>query len=432
MLLTILLFAYVNASSIILPITKRHQPINALRKRAQHYTPLFNDAGSEYLVTIGIGTPIQNFTLSLDTGSADLWIPSIECPTDQCPLTRFDASKSTTFQPTTSLFHVQYGIGSVNGTYGTDHVYLGEAHVPQQQFGLASSTRDLILVTSDNTNEIANGIFGLGHPTLTKGTVKYEPFLFQLANQGMIDEAVFSISMGSISDEGWSGEMMIGGINPNKYSGEIEYAPVMTNSTYWMVGGKSIQILKRGTVDEIVLNSTFDRVRGMIIDTGTTLTYVDHDLAEEIVREVVGRENNNVALDHMSGTFIINCQAPQLNDRSADYSLQILLENDITLNIPVKDLIIPLDGKTVQESTQCMFGIAPWMKTGTSDKMNKKGWILIGDSVLRSMYLVFDMKQNRIGFAKPSVVPQQRMMVSLSNKLSPPLLVLIAFISLAL
>lgn len=68
MLLTILLFAYVNASSIILPITKRHKHINGLQKRAQHYTPLFNDEGSEYLVNIGIGTPIQNFTLSLDTG----------------------------------------------------------------------------------------------------------------------------------------------------------------------------------------------------------------------------------------------------------------------------------------------------------------------------------------------------------------------------
>ncbi|KAI9268596.1 aspartic peptidase domain-containing protein [Helicostylum pulchrum] len=432
MLLTILLFAYVNASSIILPITKRHKPINGLQKRAQHYTPLFNDEGSEYLVNIGIGTPIQNFTLSLDTGSADLWIPSIECPTDQCPLTRFDASKSSTFHPTTSLFHVQYGIGSVNGTYGTDHVYLGDAHVPQQLFGLASSTRDLILVTSNNTNEIANGIFGLGHPALTTSAVKYEPFLFQLAKQGMIDDAIFSISMGSMSDEGWSGEMMIGGTNPNKYSGEIEYAPVMSDSTYWMVGGKSIQILKRDTVDEIVLNSTFDGVRGMIIDTGTTLTYVDHELAEEIVREVAGREENNVALDHMSGTFIINCQAPHLNDRSVDYSVKIILENDVTLNIPVKDLIIPLDGKTVQESTQCMFGIAPWMKTGTSDKMNKKGWILIGDSVLRSTYLVFDMKQNRIGFAKPLIVPQQRIMVSLGNKSSPPLLVLIAFILVVL
>lgn len=264
----------------------------------------------------------------------------------------------------------------------------------QQQFGLASSTHDLIVVTSDNTNEISNGIFGLGHPSLTTSKVKYEPFLYQLANQGKIDQAMFSISMGSRQSDGWSGEIMIGGINKEKHIGEIKYAPVMENSTYWMVGGKSIQVMDNG--NKVIMNATFDGVRGMIIDTGTTLTYVDHALADNIVQSVVGGENN-VALDQMSGTYIINCQAENL---SKEHQVQILLENDILLEIPVKDLVLPLDGPTIEESTQCMFGIAPWMTTGTSAKMNKKGWILIGDSVLRSTYLVFDMKQNQIGFAK--------------------------------
>lgn len=266
--------------------------------------------------------------------------------------------------------------------------------MPKQLFGLASSTHDLIVVTSNNTNEISNGIFGLGHPSLTTSKVKYEPFLFQLANQGMVDEAIFSISMGSRYENGWSGEILIGGINEEKYIGDIEYAPVISNSSYWMVGGKSIQMIQSD--NKILMNSTFKDARGMIIDTGTTLTYLDHELAENIVRTVAGGENN-VALDQMSGTYIINCQAENLSN---DNHIQFLLENDIVLNIPVKDLIIPLDGKTLQESTQCMFGIAPWMTTGTSAKMDEKGWILIGDSVLRSTYLVFDMKQNRIGFAK--------------------------------
>lgn len=209
----------------------------------------------------------------------------------------------------------------------------------------------------------------------------------------MIDQAVFSISMGSRHEDGWSGEILIGGTNADKYVDDIQYAPVISNSSYWMVGGKSIQLIQN---DEAVMNATFGGVRGMIIDTGTTLTYVDHQLAEDIVRTVAGGENN-VALDQMSGTYIINCQADNLSN---DIQIQFLLENGIVLNIPVKDLIIPLDGKTVQEATQCMFGIAPWMKTGTSAKMNEKGWILIGDSVLRSTYLVFDMKQNQIGFAK--------------------------------
>lgn len=308
-------------------------------------------------------------------------------------MTRFNASQSSTFEETTSLFHIEYGIGNVNGTYGKDHVYLGSAHVPQQLFGLASSTRDLILVTSTNTQEIANGIFGLGHPSLTRKQDKYEPFMFQLAKQGMIDSAIFSISMGSRTEEGWSGEMVIGGTNEAKYVGEIEYADVMSNSSYWMVGGQSIEIMQENNV---VYNATFDGVRGMIIDTGTTLSYVDPVLAQEIVLQVAGTENNKVALDHMSGTYIVHCQEPRFRDQT----LRVNLENGIVLNIPMSDLFIPLEGKSLEDSTLCMFGIAPWMSTGTSDKMNKNGWILIGDSILRSTYLVFDMQENRIGFAK--------------------------------
>lgn len=59
------------ANNIKLPIVKRHKsPIHHghLDKRVVHYAQLFNDDGSEYLIHIGIGTPIQNFTLSLDTG----------------------------------------------------------------------------------------------------------------------------------------------------------------------------------------------------------------------------------------------------------------------------------------------------------------------------------------------------------------------------
>lgn len=68
--LYLLLFVagYINATSISLPITKRYPQGNRLKKRIQYNSKLFNDDGSEYLIKIGVGTPIQNFTVSLDTG----------------------------------------------------------------------------------------------------------------------------------------------------------------------------------------------------------------------------------------------------------------------------------------------------------------------------------------------------------------------------
>lgn len=255
-------------------------------------------------------------------------------------------------------------------------------------FGIASSTKDLILMSSSPSN----GILGLGYPALTSGNVKYDPFLFRLQKEGLIENPVFSISMGSVHDSGWVGEILLGGTNPEKYVGEIAYEPVWGDKTYWMVGGKSIQVVKETTQSEVMLNSTFASVRGLIIDTGTTLTYMDHALADEIVRMVAG----NVVLDQMSGIYMIDCGVK--GDATTDYFLEFTMETT-KLVIPIKDLILPLGGEGQRDGI-CMFGIAPWMTTGTSQKMNEKGWILIGDSVLRSTYLVFDMKNHQIGFAK--------------------------------
>jgi hypothetical protein len=266
---------------------------------------------------------------------------------------------------------------------------LGNAHVPQQQFGLATSTSNLIL----NTSTPSNGILGLGYPALTRSKTKYDPFIFQLAKHGLIERPIFSVSMGPIHTKGWSGEILLGGTNPDKYQGDIEYERVLNQgeNTYWMVGGRSIQIQKETTQSETILNATFPSVRGMIIDTGTTLTYVDHALAEEIMHMVAG-DSNNVVLDQMSGTYIVDCQIG--GDSATTYFINFVMDGGTVLSVPVKNLILPL------EDGLCMFGIAPWMSTGTSLKMDQKGWILIGDSVLRSSYLVFDMENHQIGFAK--------------------------------
>lgn len=261
--------------------------------------------------------------------------------------------------------------------------------MPQQQFGLATSTSNLIL----NTSTPSNGILGLGYPALTRSKTKYDPFIFQLAKHGLIERPIFSVSMGPIHTKGWSGEILLGGTNPDKYQGDIEYERVLNQgeNTYWMVGGRSIQIQKETTQSETILNATFPSVRGMIIDTGTTLTYVDHALAEEIMHMVAG-DSNNVVLDQMSGTYIVDCQIG--GDSATTYFINFVMDGGTVLSVPVKNLILPL------EDGLCMFGIAPWMSTGTSLKMDQKGWILIGDSVLRSSYLVFDMENHQIGFAK--------------------------------
>jgi hypothetical protein len=62
------------------PIRRLSRPdpiISSIQKKTGHYkrdpfmASLYNDAGSQYLVEVSIGTPAQNFSVTLDTGRYD-------------------------------------------------------------------------------------------------------------------------------------------------------------------------------------------------------------------------------------------------------------------------------------------------------------------------------------------------------------------------
>ncbi|ORY98754.1 aspartic peptidase domain-containing protein [Syncephalastrum racemosum] len=411
--------------TISLPIQKQSRKIrhqrSAFRKRDGHPAKLYNDEGSEYLITVGIGTPPQNFTVALDTGSADLWVPSTDCATQSCPLARFERQNSSTISDTGETFAITYGIGSANGSYVRDTVSVGNISAPAQQFGLAANTDSIIapgidlnallfqqqqqkdqqhVPEDDHMQLLANGILGLGFPDLVSSRTEqkqgYDPFVFRLAQLGLIEQPVFSIYMGSIYDRGWAGTLLLGGTDPRFYEGDTLYAPVIplpnaTNNTYWMVQGRAISL--RAENRTVLLDETLNR--GFVMDTGTTLTYLDRDLAERLVMAAV-ENKDHVALDEASGIFIVHCGTAQSTQQ-----LELVLDN-LRITLPVRDLVIPLDADTPEEATQCMFGFAPWLSSTDSKQLDQKKEhiVLVGDTVLRSLYLTFDIGQTRIGFAK--------------------------------
>lgn len=337
---------------------------------------------TEYLIEIGIGTPhIQNFTVALDTGSSDLWIPSMSCPEEECPLTRYEWNQSTTYQPVTnaSTLKIEYGIGSVtNGSFARDTLYLmnHQIKVENHLIGFASSTQDLIFSQHDTSN----GIFGFGYPKQGK---ENEHIMNQLVSQGIIKEPVFSIKLNE--QGGWSGgEVVLGG----EYNHGIHYEPLILQEEhdYWMIGGKSVRIVDN---DRSTKETNFKSTRGIIIDTGTTLSYMDHDLVSDLVQHVA---ENKVIFDELSGTYLIDCQVKQKYDKND--RIDIIFQNGYQLRTSIPDLILPF----FNNEPICMFGIAPWISNTISKKMNENGWILIGDSMLRSKELIFDMKNHQIGF----------------------------------
>ncbi|CEI99828.1 hypothetical protein RMCBS344292_13908 [Rhizopus microsporus] len=428
------------------PIQRRSQPdpiissqLKKYGKRDSYISTLFNDLGSQYLINVSIGTPGQNFTVTLDTGSADLWVPGNTCPAADCPNNLFDPSASSTYKSLNQPFTLTYGIGNVNGTYATDTITVAGATIQNQQFGLASDTKQIltnpstITVSSENAlskrddTPKANGILGLGYPRLTaassKGQGPYNPFVFNLAAQNIISDPIFSIYLNNANTDGWVGEVIFGGTDQTKFKGNLTYLPVVPLSSvakaskkratlntggnyYWMVNAHGVAVTYTNSTsssDTGIINTTattnssnaavslsFNATSAFILDTGTTLTYLPSSMAEQIITAMAGADG--FTTDASSGTYLVNCEAATSNTQ-----LELIMsdgkKNSVSLSVPASQLVIPLDGKTAATSKSCLFGIAP---TGSTVGNNM---YLVGDSILRSAYLVFDMGNNQVGIA---------------------------------
>lgn len=74
----------------------------ALQKRVNVGVPLEPGSGPLWTTQVSIGTPVgssnppPSFTVLIDTGSTDLWVPDIQCGNACQGKKTYDASKSTT------------------------------------------------------------------------------------------------------------------------------------------------------------------------------------------------------------------------------------------------------------------------------------------------------------------------------------------------
>jgi saccharopepsin len=99
-----------------------------------------------------------------------------------------------------------------------------------------------------------DGILGLAYDTISVNHLP--PPFYEMINQGLIDEPVFSFRLGSSEDDG--GEVVFGGIDKSAYTGRISYVPVRRKA-YW-----EVELEKVGFgYEELELEST-----GAAIDTG--------------------------------------------------------------------------------------------------------------------------------------------------------------------
>ncbi|EAU84813.1 endopeptidase [Coprinopsis cinerea okayama7 len=322
-----------------------------------HKVPLTNFMNAQYYTEITLGTPPQTFKVILDTGSSNLWVPSIKCTSIACFLhTKYDSSQSTTYKANGTEFSIQYGSGSMEGFVSQDTLGIGDLTIKGQDFAEALKEPGLAFAFGK-----FDGILGLAYDTISVNRIV--PPFYNMINQKLIDSPVFAFRIGSSEEDG--GEATFGGIDHEAYTGKLHYVPVRRKA-YWEV---ELEKISFGD-DELELEHT-----GAAIDTGTSLIALPTDMAEMLNTQIGARKSWN-------GQYQVDCnKVPSLPDLTFQFGGK---------PYPLKgsDYILNVQGTCISAFT----GMDINMPGGDSL------WI-VGDVFLRKYYTVYDLGNDAVGFA---------------------------------
>ncbi|CAH0559169.1 unnamed protein product [Brassicogethes aeneus] len=325
--------------------------------------PLTNYIDAQYFGEISIGTPAQNFTVIFDTGSSNLWVPSVKCPSSNvaCMLhNKYDSDKSSTYKADGRSFAIEYGTGSMAGFLSTDTITIAGLTAKGQAFAEA--------ITQPGSTFIAgkfDGILGMGYASNSIDEVA--PVFDNMVAQGSVDEPVFSFYLNRDSDDELGGELILGGTDPAHYEGEITWVDV-TKKSYWQftvegmsIDGQSLSVCNGGCQ--------------VIADTGTSLiTGPYRDIGQ--INDAIGAELT------FSGEAFVDCASipdlPNIN----------WVINGKNFTLEGKDYIVKIED---EGETVCMSGFQGL-------DINDGLWIL-GDVFLGKFYSIYDLGNDRVGFA---------------------------------
>ncbi|TFK33029.1 family A1 protease [Crucibulum laeve] len=319
------------------------------------------DAAVTYTMDVGVGQPPTSYTLLIDTGN---WIGADK------KYTPTSTSKNTRKQVT-----VTYGSGSFTGTEFMDQVSLGgDLVIQNQSIGVASSAQGFTDV---------DGILGIGPVDLTTGTVQgttsVPTVTDNLFSQKIIETESIGISYEPTTSttNAANGELTFGTTDPSKFTGEISYTPITSQSpasNYWGID----QTLAYGT------DTTLLDAQAGIVDTGTTLLLIATD-AFQAYQKATG-----ATLDNTTGLLTVTEE--QFNNMQSMF-FQI---GSVTYEFTPNAQIWP------RALNSMLGGQEGKIYLVTADLGSNSGSgldFINGFAFLQRFYSVYDTTNNRVGLA---------------------------------
>lgn len=323
-----------------------------------------------YSTNVQIGTPPQDVELLLDTGSSDTWVftpNSKYTGATQGPNSFFDESQSSTWNGNNSDFHITYGIGQVSGKWGTDHLSIGGATIENLSIGLAESS------------DSAHGIVGIGRPEAEITNVdgsNYVNLPLKLYQDGHINSPAFSLYLDEANSE--NGSILFGAVDHSKYTGQLVSMDV-SHPVHYGVTLNSIHA--QGIANTNILAKPMTA----ILDSGSTLSYLPNTA-------IINLHNNLNANPSFSIGQRYYCDCNITDYLQFDFAGQ-------TLRVPNYQFLTPI-GQVVNSRVANIAFPHNSCLVGFETAPQGSDYVLLGDNVLRSAYIVYDPAHSKIALAQ--------------------------------
>ncbi|KAJ7079111.1 acid protease [Mycena belliarum] len=356
-------------------LQSRVVPVEAtLRRRALNpvTVPLadfFLGTDLQWFGNLTVGTPPQTVSVVFDTGSSTLEFASTLCGAPCDNQVKFDSSKSSTFVDggTTSSITFSTGVGVdpvVGANYrltlrsGRDTVGIG---------GLSAPATSLFLITNQTAKfgiDPFSGIQGMG--------ARAQGLFASLVSQGL--PSLFSLYL--TPKAVGNAEMTVGGIDSTKFAGNLTFASVANaNSNTWSL--TSPQLFVNGKTTTVLKAS-----RNVIFDSGTSNILFPTATANAMYALISADIAPHAA---EPGAYGIACD--KIGSLPAVIDIGFTSQNGVAFNltIPSSELNV---GPFADNPAICQTLINAF-----------DGLSLVGGSVLKHYYSVWDVGGHRMGFA---------------------------------
>ncbi|KAL6305901.1 acid protease [Sparassis latifolia] len=315
---------------------------------------------TEYVVQVTIGTPGVTLNLDFDTGSSDLWVWSSELAgVSTSGHNIYNPKNSSTAVKADGTWNISYGDGSsASGDVYADNVIVAGITISKQAVELASKLSSSFLQDGGN-----DGLLGLAWPAIN--TVQPQSVATPVENmisQKLINPSVFTVKLGHGTEE--ESFYSFGYIDKTVTSSPITYAKVDNSQGFWQAESTSWTL--NGEKKTRSGNSA-------ILDTGTTLCLVDDSILEGIYGAIEGAQYSN---QQGGWIFPTNATIPEVSFAVGEALYKI-------------------------NAVDFAFGDAgDGNSFGGIQSRGDLNFDIFGDIFLKSVYVVFDQGEQRVGLAQ--------------------------------